>query len=244
MLKEILGDGFPRPGHRPTDEARRPPRRPLLAEKLRAGDSLLLEPRSGTSTKIPKAGSRARRGGPRHRLPRHRWSLLADLEIRDAVELPFLRRPVPRAQARPPKGILLYGPPAAARRSSPRPSPTRWPRRSPRRTAAGSRSFFQHQGPRAAQQVRRRDRAPDPAGVPAGAREGEEGMPVIVFFDEMDSLFRTVAPASPATSRTRSSRSCSPRSTASRGLAQRHRDRCLEPRDLIDPAILRPAVST
>ena len=49
----------------------------------------------------------------------------------------------------------------------------------------------QHQGPRAAQQVRRRDRAAHPAGLPAGPREGQQGTPVIVFFDEMDSLFRT-----------------------------------------------------
>ena len=33
----------------------------------------------------------------------------------------------------------------------------------------------QHQGPRAAQQVRRRDRAPDPPGLPAGPREGRGG---------------------------------------------------------------------
>ena len=49
------------------------------------------------------------------------------------------------------------------------------------------------------------------------AREkASEGTPVIVFFDEMDSLFRTRGSASPPTSRTPSSRSCSPRSTASR----------------------------
>ena len=52
------------------------------------------------------------------------------------------------------------------------------------------------------------------------AREkSEEGNPVIVFFDEMDSLFRTAAPVSAPTSRAPSCRSCSPRSTASRRCA-------------------------
>ena len=68
--------------------------------------------------------------------------------------------------------------PAAARRSSPRPSPTPWPRRSPRRPAAeGEELLPQHQGPRAAQQVRRRDRAAHPPGLPAGPGEGLRGHP-------------------------------------------------------------------
>ena len=49
------------------------------------------------------------------------------------------------------------------------------------------------------------------------AREkSEQGWPVIVFFDEMESLFRTVVAASAPISSRRSCRSCSPRSTVSR----------------------------
>jgi proteasome-associated ATPase len=54
-------------------------------------------------------------------------------QIADAVELPFLHADLFAEHKLPaPKGILLYGPPAAARPSSPRPWPTRSPRRWPR----------------------------------------------------------------------------------------------------------------
>lgn len=64
--------------------------------------------------------------------------------IRDAVELPFGHPDVFRDHdLTPPKGLLLYGPRAAGRRSSPRPSPPRWraaPVSVPGRRPSGRRS--------------------------------------------------------------------------------------------------------
>ena len=75
----------------------------------------------------------------------------------------------------------------------------------------------QHQGPRAAQQVRRRDRAAHPPGLPAGPREGQRGHPGhrVLRRDGL-AVPHPRLRASPPTSRTPSSRSCSARSTASR----------------------------
>ena len=74
----------------------------------------------------------------------------------------------------------------------------------------------QHQGPRAAQQVRGRDRASDPTRVPARWEKAEEGVPVIIFFDEMDSLFRTRGSGISSDMESTVVPSCWPRSTGSR----------------------------
>ena len=122
--------------------------------------------------------------------------LAAQIEqIRDAVELPVpAPRPVPRAQAQAAQGRAALRP-SRLRQDADRQGGRELAGQEGRREdrpGEGRVVLPQHQGPRAAQQVRRRDRAPHPPGVPAGAREGQpRARPVIVFFDEMDSLFRT-----------------------------------------------------
>ena len=151
---------------------------------LRAGDSLLLEPRSGyVYERIPKAEveelileevpdiAYAEIGG-----------LAAQIEqIRDAIELAVpARRPVPRAPAAPAQGRPAVRP-ARLRQDPHRQGGRQLAGQEGRRTAqaeqrAGGQELLpQHQGPRAAQQVRRRDRAAHPAGVPAGPGEGQRG---------------------------------------------------------------------
>jgi proteasome-associated ATPase len=56
------------------------------------------------------------RGGPGHRLRRHRRAVGQIEQIRDAVELPFLHKELFKEhQLRPPKGVLLYGPPGCGK---------------------------------------------------------------------------------------------------------------------------------
>ena len=92
---------------------------PLLAEKLRVGDALMLEPRSGfVFEKIPRAEVEEL---VLEEVPDIDYSdiggLAAQIEqIRDAVELPFLHPDLFREHGlKPPKGILLYGPPGCGK---------------------------------------------------------------------------------------------------------------------------------
>lgn len=136
-LKEILEDGERAlvVGH--TDEERVVRlAEPLLDITIRPGDALLLEPRSGYVYEVvPKSEVEEL---VLEEVPDIDYDKIGGLGdqielIRDAVELPYLYPDLFKEhELRPPKGILLYGPPAAARRSSPRPWPTPLPRRSPR----------------------------------------------------------------------------------------------------------------
>lgn len=136
-LKEILEDGERALviGH--TDEERVVRlAEPLLDGTLRAGDALLLEPRSGyVYERVPKSEVEEL---VLEEVPDIDYRQIGGLsnqieQIRDAVELPYLHAELFKEyELRPPKGVLLYGPPAAARHLSPRPSPTPLRRRSPR----------------------------------------------------------------------------------------------------------------
>ena len=120
MLKEILegGDRALVISHADEERVARLAE-PLRQMTLRGGDSLLLEPRSGyVYERIPKAEveelileevpdiTYAEIGG-----------LAAQIEqIRDAIELPYLHADLFKEhQLRPPKGVLLYGPPGCGK---------------------------------------------------------------------------------------------------------------------------------
>src|SRR5919199_3323157 len=124
MLKELLEPlpGIPRRalviGH--TDEERVVYLADSLqGQQLRSGDSLLLETRSGyVYERIPKSEVEEL---ILEEVPDIDYSDIGGLsrqieQIRDAVELPFLHADLFREYAlRPPKGILLYGPPGCGK---------------------------------------------------------------------------------------------------------------------------------
>jgi proteasome-associated ATPase len=113
---------------------------------------------------------------------------------------------------RPPKGILLYGPPGCGKTLIAKAVANSLAKQAAK--AAGDqarepKSFFLNiKGPELLSnhvgETERRIRL-----VFQQAREkASEGIPVIVFFDEMDSIFRTRGPGSPAASSLRSCPSC------------------------------------
>ena len=115
LLKEVLDEGRALViGH--TDEERIVLlAEPLRHHPLRAGDSLLVESRSGYAyERIPKAEVEEL---ILEEVPDIDYQAIGGLrdqieQIRDAVELPFLHDDLFREhQLKPPKGVLLYGPP-------------------------------------------------------------------------------------------------------------------------------------
>jgi proteasome-associated ATPase len=209
MLKELLEDGDRALVLSHADEERIARlAEPLRGSTLRAGDSLLLEPRSGyVYERIPKAEveelileevpdiSYAEIGG-----------LASQIEqIRDAIELPYLHADLFREhQLRPPKGVLLYGPPGcgktliakAVANSLAKQVAAREAQDGASQDGAGPakerRSFFLNiKGPELLNKYVGETERHIRLVFQRAREKASEGMPVIVFFDEMDSIFRT-----------------------------------------------------
>ncbi len=200
MLKEILegGDRALVISHADEERIARLAE-PLRQATLRGGDSLLLEPRSGyVYERIPKAEveelileevpdiTYAEIGG-----------LAAQIEqIRDAIELPYLHADLFKEHhLRPPKGVLLYGPPGCGKTLIAKAVANSLAKKVAARTAEQERegkSFFLNiKGPELLNKYVGETERHIRLVFQRAREKASEGMPVIVFFDEMDSIFRT-----------------------------------------------------
>ena len=183
---------------------------PLLNGTLRAGDSLLLEPRSGyVYERIPKAEVEEL---ILEEVPDITYEVIGGLgpqieQIRDAIELPYLHADLFKEhQLRPPKGVLLYGPPGCGKTLIAKAVANSLAKQVARRTAelakeGGSqpgqsvkegKSFFLNiKGPELLNKYVGETERHIRLVFQRAREKASEGMPVIVFFDEMDSIFRT-----------------------------------------------------
>src|SRR5690242_1585291 len=201
MLKEVLEDGARALVISHADEERIARlAEPLISgEPLRAGDSLLLEPRSGyVYERIPKAEVEEL---ILEEVPDISYSEIGGLsgqieQIRDAIELPYLHADLFKEHhLRPPKGVLLYGPPGCGKTLIAKAVANSLAKKVAARTAEQERegkSFFLNiKGPELLNKYVGETERHIRLVFQRAREKASEGMPVIVFFDEMDSIFRT-----------------------------------------------------
>jgi proteasome-associated ATPase len=170
---------------------------PLRNHHLRAGDSLLLDVRSGFVLEhLPKPEVEELILEEVPDISYQDIGGLADQieQIRDAVELPFLHADLfAEHQLKPPKGILLYGPPGCGKTLIAKAVANSLAKKVAEVTGRSSgRSYFLNiKGPELLNKyVGETERQIRLIFQRAKEKSGE-GVPVIVFFDEMDSIFRT-----------------------------------------------------
>ncbi len=205
LLKELLEpiEGQPRRalvvGH--TDEERIVQLADsLTGQKLRSGDSLLLESRSGfVYERIPKSEVEEL---ILEEVPDIDYGDIGGLsrqieQIRDAVEMPFLHKDLFKTyELRPPKGILLYGPPGCGKTLIAKAVANSLAKQIAvahgAEEATRARSYFLNiKGPELLNKYVGETERHIRLVFQRAREKASEGAPVIVFFDEMDSIFRT-----------------------------------------------------
>ncbi|MEU2560709.1 proteasome ATPase [Streptomyces longispororuber] len=197
-LKEILEDGERALvlGH--TDEERVVRlAEPLLDVTIRPGDALLLEPRSGYVYEVvPKSEVEEL---VLEEVPDISYDKIGGLGgqiemIRDAVELPYLYPDLFKEhELRPPKGVLLYGPPGCGKTLIAKAVANSLAKKVAEVTGqpAGKSYFLNIKGPELLNKYVGETERHIRLVFQRAREKASEGTPVIVFFDEMESLFRT-----------------------------------------------------
>lgn len=197
MLKELFDDGERALVIAHADEERVVKlAEPLRGVPLRAGDSLMLEPRSGYAyEKIHKAEVEEL---VLEEVPDISYDEIGGLGsqiemIRDAVELPYLHADLFREhQLRPPKGVLLYGPPGCGKTLIAKAVANSLAKQVAEKTGQEGKSFFLNiKGPELLNKYVGETERHIRLVFQRAREKASAGTPVIVFFDEMDSIFRT-----------------------------------------------------
>ncbi len=169
----------------------------LLGTKLRAGDHLLMEGRSGLLLeKLPRPEVEEL---VLEEVPDITYDDVGGLDeqiemIKDAVELPYLYGDLFREhELQPPKGILLYGPPGCGKTLIAKAVANSLAKRVAEKTGnTSAKSYFLNiKGPELLNKYVGETERQIRLIFQRAREKSEEGNPVIVFFDEMDSLFRT-----------------------------------------------------
>jgi len=169
----------------------------LAGTKLRTGDSVLMDSRTGLILeKLPRPEVEEL---VLEEVPDISYEDVGGLDsqieaITDAVELPFLHRDLFVAHKLPaPKGILLYGPPGCGKTLIAKAVANSLAKKVSEATGDRSaRSYFLNiKGPELLNKYVGETERQIRLVFQRAREKSEEGVPVIVFFDEMDSLFRT-----------------------------------------------------
>ena len=196
-LKEMLGDDrVVVVGHADEERVARVAES-LREQKMRIGDGLLLDSRAGfVYERIPKAEVEEL---ILEEVPDIGYEDIGGLgrqidQIRDAVELPYLHPELFREhKLRPPKGVLLYGPPGCGKTLIAKAVAASLARKVAEITGAplGKSYFLNIKGPELLNKYVGETERHIRLIFQRAREKASDGTPVVVFFDEMDSLFRT-----------------------------------------------------
>jgi proteasome-associated ATPase len=197
MFKELLADGQRALVIANADEERVVRLAdPLKADTLRAGDSLLLDSRAAYAyERVPKSEVEEL---ILEEVPDIDYESIGGLvsqidAIRDAVELPYLHPELfTEHQLKPPKGVLLYGPPGCGKTLIAKAVANSLAKKVAARTGQEGKSYFLNiKGPELLNKYVGETERHIRLVFQRAREKASHGTPVIVFFDEMDSLFRT-----------------------------------------------------
>lgn len=197
MFKELLADGERALVIANADEERVVRlAEPLRTDTIRAGDSLLLDSRAGyVYEKVPKSEVEEL---VLEEVPDIAYESIGGLrgqieQIQDAVELPYLHPELFKEhELKPPKGVLLYGPPGCGKTLIAKAVANSLAKKVAARTGQEGKSYFLNiKGPELLNKYVGETERHIRLVFQRAREKASSGTPVIVFFDEMDSLFRT-----------------------------------------------------
>jgi proteasome-associated ATPase len=196
-MKELLDDGRAVIVGRADEERVVELAEALRGQRLRSGDSVLMDSRTGLLLeRLPRPEVEEL---VLEEVPDISYDDVGGLDdqieaITDAVELPFVHRELFLEHKLPaPKGILLYGPPGCGKTLIAKAVANSLAKKVAEVTGdTSAKSYFLNiKGPELLNKYVGETERQIRLVFQRAREKSEEGMPVIVFFDEMDSLFRT-----------------------------------------------------
>ncbi|GFP27553.1 proteasome ATPase [Candidatus Hakubella thermalkaliphila] len=195
-LKDVLGDGRAIITYRADEERVAELAAPLRNTRLNIGDHLLFDPRSGyLLEKLPKAEIEDL---ILEEVPEIDYSDVGGLDaqieaMRDAIELPYLYAEYFREhKLTAPKGVLLYGPPGCGKTLIAKAVANGLARKMREKTGKDTKSYFLNvKGPELLNKYVGETERKIREVFQKAKEKAKEDVPVVIFFDEMDALFRT-----------------------------------------------------
>jgi proteasome-associated ATPase len=168
---------------------------PLARESLKAGDAILFDSRTQYAfEKMPKS---AVEEVALEEIPDVTYERIGGLDeqveiLRDAIELPYMYPEVfSEHKLTPPKGILLYGPPGCGKTLIAKAVANSLAKSIEKRTGRETAAYFLNvKGPELLNKYVGETEHKIREVFKRAREKAREDVPVVIFFDEMDSLFR------------------------------------------------------